>query len=144
MGDSLWSGTLGDFRDRVAGTDRAPAGVATACVTGVLGLSLLIKVLQICARRKPIPPEFIERAQRIAAGLAQMADTDTAAVLSRNAAQISAIPLAAARSAVAGIDLCTEAAPFVDGAIAADLDAARDLIRGALDAIRACTPGEPG
>src|SRR5579871_6064800 len=142
MGESLWSGTLDHLRDRVAGTERAPAGVATACVTAVLGLSLFIKVLRIVSRRKVVPRELIDRAQRIAAGLAAMADADTAAVLSRDAAQMSELPLAAARAATDGIELCKEAAPFVDGAIAADLEAAAHLLRGALDAICACTTRE--
>ncbi len=144
MPDSVWSRTLREFRERVAGTARAPAGVATACVTAALGMSLLIKVLEIAGRRKAIPREWIGRAQRIAADLALAADEDTAAVLARDVAKMSAIPPAAARAAGEGIELCAEAAPRIDGAIAADLAAAAHLLRGAMDAIRACTSGEPG
>src|SRR5262245_23018348 len=135
MEDSVWPGTLSDFRNRLAGTDRAPAGVAAACVAAILALSLLTKVLKIVGRRKEIPRELVRKAGHLADELAQIADTDIAAVLSKDTARMAEAPLGAARLAAAGLDLCVGAAPLVSGAIASDLAAASLLLRASIQAM---------
>src|SRR5580692_1793426 len=52
MPASIWPGTLASFCDDVAGSNPAPAAVAASAVTAALGLSLLIKVLEITGKRK--------------------------------------------------------------------------------------------
>ena len=52
MEASIWSASLAGFRERVAGTDPVPAGVAVSAVTASLALALLAKVLAIAGGRK--------------------------------------------------------------------------------------------
>ncbi len=52
MSDSIWSATLEQFRDRLAGIESVPAGVSTAAVSATFALGLLAKVLAIAAKRK--------------------------------------------------------------------------------------------
>jgi formiminotetrahydrofolate cyclodeaminase len=137
----IWTSTLADFRDRVAAAEPMPAAVSVSAVTASLGLSLLIKVLQIVARRKSFAgdpkrlAEIVEGARGESANLAACADQDTGG---------NELPLRAARSAIAGLDLCFEAAPMVTGAIAADLDAATMLLAAAARAILLCVRSNGG
>jgi formiminotetrahydrofolate cyclodeaminase len=135
---SLWNESLAEFYTRTASKAPGPAGVAAAAVTARLGLALLIKVLTIRGTRN----DLIEAAQREADALAQAADDDIRAVQALLAAQDSRaaleVPMRAARAAVAGLELCKQASGSIQGLIAADLDAAGALLRGAARAILIC------
>jgi formiminotetrahydrofolate cyclodeaminase len=150
MGDSMWEGTLESFHDRVASTEPGPAGVAVAVVTARLGFALLIKVLEITARKREVGG-LLESARRQAAALVPLADADVAAVRrglgSRDPsarADMIEIPMQAARTAVAGLDLCADAAGMVSGLVAADLGAAALLLAGAVRAILICVEANVG
>ena len=142
MDASIWAGTLDSFRERVAGTDAAVAGVAAAAVSASLGLSLLIKVLQITGRRKSFSGDreqlgaWVEAARKLSANLARAADDDIARATSP--AKAIEAPLGAARSAAAGLNLCAEAAAVVRGSVAADLGVAAFLLASAVRAILLC------
>ncbi len=130
----------------------APAAVAVSAVAANLGLGLLIKVLEITGRRKSFTGDsqqlraLIEAARRESERLRSLADEDIAAVrqfvgsenpaAARNAIEV---PMRAARAAVAGLDLCVEAAGTVrgltQGLLAADLGAAEILLSAAVRAI---------
>jgi formiminotetrahydrofolate cyclodeaminase len=140
-----------------------PAGVSVAAVSASLGLGLLVKVLRIVGQRRDlrVDPGRIgqlrEAAQAASARLVEYADEDVVAFnqfmasrrLAKNtpeeqqereramdAALRAAIevPLKTARAAVAGLDLCVEAAGSVHAFVAADLGAAAALLAGAVRA----------
>lgn len=151
MHASIWPGTLGSFCDDVAGSNPAPAAVAASAVTATLGLSLLIKVLEITGKRKSFAGDslflktLIQAARREVETLKLTADHDIEAVhlylesrfpaAARNAIEV---PMRAARAAVAGLDLCVEAAAIqgvTKGLPAADLGAAVLLLSAAVRTI---------
>ena len=151
MDDSIWTGTLSSFRERVASPDPVPAGVSSAAVSATFALGLLTKVLAICVRRKNFAGDpkrvaaIIEAAQRESAILERAADQDIAAfehyMKSRALGQPDLgpaieIPLEAIRSAARGLDLCSEAAGLVHAFVAADLGAAATLLASAIEAMR--------
>ncbi len=151
MPASIWPETLASFCDDVAGSNPAPAAVAASAVTAALGLSLLIKVLEIAGKRKSFVGDprllktLITLARHEAEALRLAADHDIAAVrlylesrdpaAARNAIEV---PMRAARAAGAGLDLCAEGATIQgvkQGLPAADLHAAAILLSAALRAI---------
>lgn len=146
---SIWTATLAKFRDELSAAQPMPAAVTASAVTASLGLGLLIKVLGIAAKRTPDLSRLLEAARRESDQLAQAADDDIAAFNRymkapqeqkkevRDAALREAIevPMRAARSAAAGLDLCAEASGSVHSLIAADLGAAAILLSAALSAI---------
>jgi len=160
MEGSIWSDTLTEFREKVAGTDPVPAGVALSAVAASLALALLIKVLEITRGRKSFAGDaqqiegLIDAARRESVELTRLADEDIQ-VFNRymdcvrmpktpereqamEAAMREAIrvPIDGARSAVRGLDLCRQANLMgVAGLTAADLDAAATLLSGAVDAM---------
>ncbi|HEX5432101.1 MAG TPA: cyclodeaminase/cyclohydrolase family protein [Bryobacteraceae bacterium] len=146
--NSIWSRTLVSFQEGAAGTDPVPAGVSVASVTASFGLALLIKVLEIGSRRKNFAGDreqirkLIEAARRESAQLAEASERDIAAFGPRMTRAMIEIPMSAARSAAAGLDLCAEAAGLVQevvqGLVAADLGAAAAILHGALRAILLC------
>jgi formiminotetrahydrofolate cyclodeaminase len=151
MESSIWNGTLASFCDELAAAQPAPAGVAAAAVAASLGLSLLIKALDITGKRKDFASDpqrlaaIIATARRESAKLKGAADEDIAAVRqymeSRDpsaARKAIEVPMTAARAGVAGLDLCGEAAGIVAGSLAADLGAAAALLSGAVRAILLC------
>src|SRR5258708_13226329 len=85
MADSLWKSTLEDFRRELATRESVPAGVSLAAVSASLGLSLLMKVLEITRKRRtfqgdPQKIEVLLDAARTESGnLAHLADEDVAA-----------------------------------------------------------------
>lgn len=127
-----------EFCDQVASRSPAPAGVAAAAAAADLGMSLLIKALVITGKR----PELLEAARAESVRLRQAVDDDIVAVRelirTRDPRNANEIPMRAARSAAAGLDLCAEAAGEVHGLLAADLGAAKALLSGALQAIQVC------
>ena len=142
MDASIWPATLDSFRERVASTDAAVAGVATAAVSASFGLSLLIKVLQITGRRKGFSGDreqlgaWLEAARTLSADLARAAEDDIARGTSP--AKAAEAPLSAARAAGAGLNLCAEAAAVVRGSVAADLGVAAFLLASAARGILLC------
>jgi formiminotetrahydrofolate cyclodeaminase len=151
MHASIWPDTLASFCDQVAGSNPAPAAVAASAVTATLGLSLLIKVLEIVGRRKSFAGDaqklrtLIDAARRQAEELKSAADDDIEAVRRYVGSHDPAgtrdaidVPMRAARAAVAGLDLCAEATGIQgvkQGLPAADLHAAAILLSAALRAI---------
>jgi len=148
--DSIWSGSLAAFRERVAGSDPVPAGVSAAAVTATFALGLLTKVLGICARRKDFAGDpkrvtaMIESAQHESAVLQRAADQDIAAfehyMQSRALGQPDLraaieIPMNAVHAAMVGLNLCEEAAGLVHAFVAADLGAAATLLASAIQAM---------
>jgi methenyltetrahydrofolate cyclohydrolase len=150
--DSVWSGTLAAFRDRVAGLDPVPAGVSAAAVCGTLGLGLLTKVLEIASKRKDFAGDrdhvraLLTDARRLSETLSRLADEDIAAFhyyldcLRRkqptDAAMRQAIevPLNVARAAASALDLCEQAAGLVHAFVAPDLGTASLLLAATLSA----------
>jgi formiminotetrahydrofolate cyclodeaminase len=110
-------------------------------------------VLEVAARKHGVEgiAELIDSAEKEAKNLARLAEEDgpiyeayVQARCDRSANVQAALrraiesPLAAARSAAAGIDLCRKALPFFQGAIAADVGGAAVLLAGAVRAILCC------
>jgi|SRR5579862_3311682 len=153
MDTSIWPASLGSFCDQIAARRPAPAGVASSAVVAVLGLSLLIKTIEISGKRA----DLAESARGLSEKLRTAADEDIAAVhaymASRDPAalrQAIDVPMSAARAAAAGIDLCCEAADVVRASLRADIGAAAALLAGAVRAILICVdanlsgPGDYG
>ena len=135
MNASIWDSPLGAVADAVAARDPAPAGVAACAVAGTLGVSLLIKVLEIRDQRADIRAA----ARQVSGELRAAADADCAAIReSLRSDEAIDIPMRAVRSIIRGRELCIEAAPAISGILAADLLAARELLAGAGRAILAC------
>ena len=128
-----------------------------AAVSATLGVSLLQKVLEIVAKRKSFTGDpgrlasLRQAARDVAERLVQYADEDIAAYRAYTEARrrrtpniepaesgtaralrdVVEVPIKAARSALAGLDLCADAAGIVRGAVAADLGTAAILLAGA-------------
>jgi len=157
---SIWKATLEEFRERILAGDSTTGAVAIAAVSAALAVSVLQMVLEVSARKNESEPirKLIEAARREAAQLARLADEDRAAYTEyakalrlpktndeeraarRRAMDLTMLkatetPLAAARSAVAAIELCAEAAGIARGAIAADIGGAAAILAGAVRAI---------
>src|SRR3984893_2845912 len=161
---SIWKATLQQFRELILAGDSTTGAVAVAAVSASLAAGVLQMVLEIAARKKEAEGhrerlrELIEAARGEAAQLARLADEDRAAYTEyaralrlpkaadeERAARRTAMdlalrkatetPLAAARSAVAAIELCAEAASIARGAVAADIGGAAALLAGAVRAI---------
>jgi formiminotetrahydrofolate cyclodeaminase len=157
---SIWKATLEEFHERILAGDSTTGAVAVAAVSASLAAGVLRMVLEIAARKDESEPlrELIEAARKQAARLARLADEDRAAYAeyakalhlpkitdeeraarhgAMNLALLKATetPLAAARSAVAAIELCAEAAGIARGAVAADIGGAAALLAGAVRAI---------
>lgn len=151
MDESIWSAPLGDLRQRVAGTDPVPAGVAISAVTASLALALVAKVLEINRRRKSFegdPRELdalVEGIRHESVQLTHLADADVEAfnrymdLARRKEPLVEAmreairVPMDAARTVSRGLDLCREAAPHCQaGMTASDFAVAGALLSGAL------------
>jgi formiminotetrahydrofolate cyclodeaminase len=159
--------TLEQFRQAAAGRQPTPAGVAVAAVSAGFALGLLAKALAVSARRKALCAE-VARLEPLAAAaqaaskqMLQLADDDIAAFEAylsaarlprssehereqRRQAVDSAVrqaielPLAAAREAAAGLQLCSEASTLTRLALIADLGTAATLLSSALRAFLLC------
>lgn len=164
MPPSLWQSNLEEFRERVASSDSSVAAVATAAVSAACAIGLVVMVLDIIGKRKDFQGDrqrleaLANAAREEAERLTRYADEDPAAYTSymralhmpkgtdaeraeRRKAMTAAlrratdVPLAAARTAVAGLNICAEAAELANGAVAADLGGAASLLAGATRAI---------
>jgi len=151
MDESIWPLPLGDLREKVAGTDPVPAGVAISAVTASLALGLVAKGLEINRRRKGFegdPKELdalVDGVRRVSIQLTHLADADVQAFnrymeLARRKASTDEamreairVPMDAARAVSRGLDLCREAAPHCrTGMTASDFAVAGALLSGAL------------
>lgn len=135
--DSIWSGTLGSFRDRLASVESVPAGVSTAAISAVFGLGLLTKALAIASKRKDFQGDrqmvaaLLDEARTQSQILSKCADEDIAGFHQRSRAVIE-VPLQIARAAATGVELCARAVEFVHAAVAPDLSTGATLLAAAL------------
>lgn len=164
--------TLEDFRRQAAGPHPMPAGVAVAAVSAGFALGLVAKVLAIAGRRQT--PENVGRLEPLAASahaasqrMLQLADEDIAAfegyLAARRMPQASdterqsrrrgidsavrgaiEVPLAAAREAAAGLQLCSAASSLIPPALIADVGVAAALLAGALRGLLLCAQSNVG
>lgn len=150
MSDSIWSVALATFRDRLASLEPVPAGVSAAAVTATLGLALLIKVLEIAAKRKDfagdrhLAESLAHDARNKSQLLAHLADEDIVAFhqyldcLRRKESTDAAlrkaieIPLKIARASASGLALCRQAKGLVHAFVVADLGTAEELLTAAV------------
>jgi formiminotetrahydrofolate cyclodeaminase len=164
MPSSLWKSTVEDFREKVASTDASVAAVAVSAVSAACALSLVVMVLEITGKRKHFQGDrqhlegLVDAAREESERLARYADEDPAAYAAymravrlpkdtdaqrreRERAVTAAlrratdVPLAAARAAVAGLNICAEASEIAHGAVATDLAGAAMLLSGAIRAM---------
>lgn len=158
--DSIWQQTAASLRDRTASDSATPGGGSAACVTGALGLALVLMALRITARKSPSETlrSLIERGGALMDGASAGADADVAAfaqymsalrlprrtdveqeararALSDAAREATRVPLAAADVMIAGLELALEALPNVAHNVASDVLAGADLLRGAVAAV---------
>ena len=164
MPPSLWESNLEEFREKVAGPDASVAAVAVSAVSAACALGLVVMVLEIMGKRKGFQGDrhrleaLVEAAREESDRLARYADEDPAAYAAymravrmpkntevqrqaRDSAVAAAlhratdVPLAAARTAVAGLNICAEASEMAHGAVATDLGGAAMLLSGATRAM---------
>lgn len=144
---SLWTQPLESLYEGLAAAKTAPAGVTAAAVSARFGMALLIKALEITVKRRDFSGDaaalrlWIDVARKEADALAEAANEDIAGAAERKRIEI---PMIAARAAVAGLDMCAEAAGVVRGALAADVGAAAALLCAAVHAILLCVDSNAG
>jgi formiminotetrahydrofolate cyclodeaminase len=131
----------------LASAKPAPAGVTAAAVSARFGMGLLIKALEITVKRKDFAGDreavraWLIAAQAYSLILAEAAKDDIAGAPERKRIEI---PMNAARSAGAGLDLCAEAVGLVRGALTADVGVAAALLCAAVRAILLCVDSNIG
>ncbi|HLK48258.1 MAG TPA: cyclodeaminase/cyclohydrolase family protein [Bryobacteraceae bacterium] len=164
MPASLWRLSLEEFREKVASDDSTVAAVSTAAVSAACALNLIVMVLDVIGKRKDFQGDrqrlqaLAEAAREESGRLARYADEDPAAyagylrclrmpktteaerrerrlALTQALRRATEVPLAAARTAVAGINICAEAAALAHGSVATDLGGAASLLAGAARAM---------
>ncbi len=167
MAAPIWESTLEQFRAAVASGEPMPAGVAISAASASFALGLLAKVLKVSGRHKKFSgspakiDSLCDAVRTEGKRMLQFAEEDMAAfnayvASSRlpqatdrereerqravNAAVRKAIeiPLAAARSAATGLELCSEASSLTQVAVIADLGAATSLLAGAMRVFLMC------
>jgi len=161
---SLWSVTLEEFREKVASRDASVAAVAVATVSASCALNLVVMVLEIAGSRKNFRGDrrrlevLVEAARAESERLARFADEDPAAyaryvrclrmpkdtaaereqrehAIAAALRRATEVPLAAANAAIAGLNVCAEAAELAEGPVATDLGGAAMLLAGAVRAM---------
>jgi methenyltetrahydrofolate cyclohydrolase len=164
MPASLWQLSIEEFREKVASNDTTVAAVSVATVTAASALNLVVMVLEVIGKRKGFAGDrsrleaLSDAAREESDRLARYTDEDPAAYagfmrcvrmpknteaerIERARAMAQAlrratdVPLAAARTAVAGLNICAEAAAMAHGAVATDLGGAAMLLAGATRAM---------
>jgi formiminotetrahydrofolate cyclodeaminase len=163
----VWESTLEHFRSATASGEPVPAGVAVSAISASFALGLLAKVLKISGRRKDFGgnhaklERIADSARAQSKRMMQVAEEDIVAFNNymaslrlpqgtdkerddRKRSMDSAVrkaiemPIAAARAAASGIELCGEAAGLVNTVVAADLGASASLLSGALRVFLLC------
>jgi formiminotetrahydrofolate cyclodeaminase len=137
----IWNDTLESLYEGLAAAKPSPAGVTAAAVSARLGMALLIKVLEITARRNEGVRGLIDSARGYSTILAEAANDD---IVGAPELKRIEIPMKAARTAAAGLELCAEAAGVVRGALAADVGVAAVLLGSAVRAIVLCVDSNAG
>jgi formiminotetrahydrofolate cyclodeaminase len=164
MPASLWRLSLEEFREKVASSDPTVAAVSAAAVSAACALDLVVMVLEVIGKRKDFPGDrhrlesLADAAREESDRLARYADEDPAAyagyircvrmpknteaerrqrtrAMAQALRRATDVPLAAARTAVAGLNICAEAAGMAHGAVATDLGGAAMLLAGAARAM---------
>jgi formiminotetrahydrofolate cyclodeaminase len=164
MPASVWRLNLEEFREQIASSDATVAAVSAASVSAACALGLVEMVLEIIGKRKDFHGDrhrleiLLEAAREEADRLARYADEDPAAyagymrclrmpkntdaergerrrAINQALRRATDVPLAAARTAVAGLNICAEAAGMAHGAVATDLGGAAMLLAGAARAM---------
>lgn len=159
--------TLEHFRGAVGSEHPTPAGVAVAAASAGFALALLVKVLTVSGRRQAPSQSDAGRdslaasAREASQRMLQLAADDSAAfeaylaaarmprsteeerqvragLVNSAARQAIDVPLAAAREAAAGLQVCSDAAALTSPALIADLGVAAALLAGALRAFLLC------
>jgi formiminotetrahydrofolate cyclodeaminase len=138
---SIWTQPLESLYEGLAAAKPAPAGVTAAAVSARFGMALLIKALEITARRNEGVRGWIDVARGYSAILAEAAHDDIVAAPERKRIEI---PMRAARAAAGGLELCAEAASVVRGPLAADLGVAAMLLCASVRAIVLCVDSNAG
>lgn len=169
----LSESSLEDFRAAAAGGEPTPAGVAIAAASASFALGLLAKVAAVSARHKKFAQHsgklhaLAEAAAAESRRALRLAEQDVAAFKAcvagnrlpqsteaeREARQRAIhdavreaieIPLAAARSAAKGLELCSEAAGATHTTVIADLGAAASLLANAMRVFLMCADSNLG
>lgn len=157
-GPAIWESTLAGFREQVT-QGPTPAGVAVSAVCASFALGLVAMCLKVTDRKKTFAGDrkrlrrLLETAGRESSLLMKHADADVAAfnrylsalristggesqrkhrrAIDSALRRATEVPVKVARSAVAGLALCIEAADLVHDTVAADLGAAAAILGGA-------------
>lgn len=159
--DTVWDWRLADFSDRLASDAPTPGGGSAAMVAATLGAGLVIMALRVTANRPDADPAVtaaIAEGDALRSALARHADADIAvfgrfmaalrlprttetekearrAALQAAAVEASRVPIAAARSVAAALDLARRAVPLVTASIVSDVGAGAALLEGAARAV---------
>lgn len=163
MSETLWGQSLAEFRDAIASTSPTPGGGSVAMVSATFGMGLVLMALEITAK-KPTPGsesalrELLEQGRVVLADLAALADEDvkvfqaymsasrlprateaekTARQQALQAATVQAtkVPLHAARTCLAALELSAKAASFSSVRVVSDVGAGVALLSGAVFAV---------
>ncbi|SRR5579875_16799 len=167
MAKPVWEASLEEFRRAAASSEPTPAGVAIAAASASYALGLLTKVALVSGRHKESAAHaatlnsIAETAAAESKRMLEFAEQDIAAfkayiasnrltqsndreIEARRRAILEAarraieIPLAAARSAAAGLELCVEATGLTRDSVLADLGAAATLLASAMRVFLMC------
>ncbi|HUI79702.1 MAG TPA: cyclodeaminase/cyclohydrolase family protein [Bryobacteraceae bacterium] len=158
---SVWRSSLEEFSRQLAEGDGITGAVAVAAISAAFAVSVLRMVLAVTTRKRGSESQLIPlqvAAKTLSHDLCAAADEDRAAYAAyRQASRLprtteheraerdrtmraslekaTETPLRAAQSALGAIMLCSQAAPLVRGAVAADIGGAAEILHGALRAI---------
>lgn len=164
MPASLWQLNLAEFRETAASSDPSVAAVAVSAISAACALGLAVMVLEVIGKRKGFQGDrqrldaLADAAREEADRLARYADEDPAAyaayirslrmpknteaerhdrerAIGAALRRATDVPLAAARTAVAALNICAEAAGMAEGSVATDLGGAAFLLAGAVRAM---------
>ncbi|WP_251976115.1 cyclodeaminase/cyclohydrolase family protein [Salinicola avicenniae] len=157
MSSSLWHMPLHDFQ-RAVETRSTPGCGAAAALNGCLGLSLVLKGVQLANDKSDAQQRLIEAGESLQRALAAAVDDDAAAFSrylearkrpadsaharqQREAALAAAgeeairIPLAAAERCLAALALALDIRPLTGAMLQSDIRAGAALLGGALEAL---------
>jgi glutamate formiminotransferase/formiminotetrahydrofolate cyclodeaminase len=161
---SVWHARLDEFREKIASRDPSIAAVSVAAVSAACAVNLVVMVLEITANRKNFSGDrqrvesLVEAALAESERLGRYADEDPAAyaryvrclrmpkntpaeqeqrdrAITNALRRATEVPMAAARGAMAALNVCAEAAEIAHGSVATDLGGAAMLLAGSLRAL---------
>lgn len=161
---SIWHARLDEFREKIASRDPSVAAVSVAAVSAACAVNLVVMVLEITMNRKNFSGDrrraesLVDSALAESERLARYADEDPAAyarymrclrmpkntpaereqrdhAVAEALQRATEVPIAAARSAMAALNVCAEAAEIAHGSAATDLGGAAMLLAGSVRAL---------